>query len=95
MDLDSLRCFDAAATTLNFRAAATRVHLSPAAFSDRIQRLESDLGAALFVRTTRLVELSDAGQRLLSLAREVLASAERLQAAARATSSVRHGFARR
>jgi hypothetical protein len=40
MDIDSLRCFEAAATTLNFRAAAGRVHLSPAAFSDRLQRLE-------------------------------------------------------
>src|SRR2546423_1570208 len=40
MDFDSLRSFEAAATTLNFRAAADRVHLSPAAFSDRIQRLE-------------------------------------------------------
>src|SRR5882762_2806257 len=80
MDFDSLRCFDAAATTLNFRAGAGRVHLSPAAFSDRIHRLEDDLGAMLFVRTTRQVELSDAGRRLLPLAREVLASAARLQA---------------
>ena len=47
MDLDSLRCFDAAATTLRFRAAAARVHLSPAAFSDRIRRLEANLGVAL------------------------------------------------
>jgi len=83
MDLDSLRCFDAAATTLNFRAAAGRVHLSPAAFSDRMQRLEEDLGAALFVRTTRQVALSDAGRRLLPLAREVLAGAERLAVAGR------------
>ena len=83
MDFDSLRCFDAAATTLNFRAAATRVHLSPAAFSERIRRLESDLGTELFVRSTRLVELSDAGRRLLGLAREVIVGAERLQAAGR------------
>jgi DNA-binding transcriptional LysR family regulator len=83
MDLESLRCFDAAATTLNFRAGAGRVHLSPAAFSDRIQRLEEDLGAALFVRTTRQVALSDVGRRLLPLAREVLAGAERLRTASR------------
>jgi DNA-binding transcriptional LysR family regulator len=83
VDLDSLRCFDAAATTLNFRAAAGRVGLSPAAFSDRMQRLEEALGAALFVRTTRHVELSEAGRSLLPLAREVLAGAERLTAAGR------------
>ena len=32
MDLVSLRCFEVAATTLNFRAASARVYLSPAAF---------------------------------------------------------------
>ena len=83
MDLDSLRCFDAAATTLNFRAGAGRVHLSPAAFTDRIQRLEDDLEVELFVRTTRRVALSEFGQRLLPIAREVLAGAERLRAASR------------
>ena len=41
---DSLRCFEAAATTLRFRAAAARVHLSPGALSDRIRRLEEGLG---------------------------------------------------
>jgi DNA-binding transcriptional LysR family regulator len=83
MDFDSLRCFDAAATTLNFRAAAARVGLSPAAFSDRLSRLEEELGATLFERTTRHVDLSEAGRGLLSLAREVLASAERLKSAGR------------
>jgi DNA-binding transcriptional LysR family regulator len=81
MDLDSLRCFDAAATTLNFRAAAGRVHLSPAAFSDRMQRLEQQLGVALFERTTRRVDLSAQGRRLLPLARELVAGVDRLLAA--------------
>jgi LysR family glycine cleavage system transcriptional activator len=84
MDLDSLRCFDAAATTLNFRASSRRVRLSPAAFSDRIQRLEEGLDLKLFIRTTRRVELSEIGRRLLPLAREILAGAERLRAAGRA-----------
>jgi hypothetical protein len=83
MDLDSLRCFEAAATTLNFRAASARVHLSPAAFSDRIQRLEEHLKVDLFVRTTRQVQLSESGQRLLPAARQVLDAAERLRTAAR------------
>ncbi len=87
MDLDSLRCFDAASTTLNFRAAATRVHLSPAAFSDRLRRLEQHLGVTLFIRTTRKVDLSESGRRLLPLAREVLASAQRLAVATRDASA--------
>jgi LysR family transcriptional regulator, glycine cleavage system transcriptional activator len=82
VDLDSLRCFDAAATTLRFRAAAARVHLSPAAFSDRIRRLEESLGAAVLARTTRQVTLTETGRRLLPLARDVLAHVERLRAAA-------------
>ena len=84
MDIDSLRCFDAAATTLNFRAAASRVHLSPAAFSTRIQRLEEHLGVTLFQRTTRQVSLSDAGQRLVVVARKVLEGVDELHAFAHA-----------
>ncbi|HXI60320.1 MAG TPA: LysR family transcriptional regulator [Polyangia bacterium] len=83
MDVESLRCFEAAATTLSFRAAAARVHLSPAAFSDRIRRLEEDLGVSVLRRTTRQVALTDAGQRLLPLVRETLAGVERVRAAAR------------
>lgn len=63
-DIESLRCFDVAATHLNFRAAATLVALSPSAFTDRIQRLEELLGVKLFVRTTRRVSLTPAGRRL-------------------------------
>src|SRR5690242_4747713 len=84
MDFDSLRCFDAAATTLNFRAAAARVYLSPAAFSDRMQRLEAEVGASLFTRTTRHVALSEAGHRLLPVARQLLEGAERMRALGRA-----------
>jgi DNA-binding transcriptional LysR family regulator len=76
-DLESLRCFQAAAIRLNFRAAARAVALSPAAFSDRIQRLEAQLGALLFIRTTRRVRLSPDGERLLPQAQKVLAEAER------------------
>ena len=83
MDLDSLRCFEAAAATLSFRSAAQRVHLSPAAFSDRLRRLEAELGCTLFERTTRRVALSEQGARLLPLARDVLARAAQLAVAGR------------
>lgn len=58
------------------------MHLSPAALTDRIQRLEEDLGAPLFARTTRRVALTDAGARLLPKAREILSAVEQLALAA-------------
>lgn len=74
-DVESLRCFDAAATRLNFRAASAQVFLSPAAFSDRIKRLEEQVGQPLFVRTTRHVALTAAGQALWPRARVALEAA--------------------
>lgn len=76
-DLDSLRCFIAAAEQRHFRSAARAVGLSPAAFSDRIKRLEAGLGASLFSRTTRSVALTSAGHRLLPEARHCLEQARR------------------
>lgn len=66
LDLESLRCFVVAAQRGSFRAAAAAVHLSPPAFSDRIRRLEEDLDARLFERTTRRIRLTPAGTRLLA-----------------------------
>ena len=79
-DLESLRCFVRAATSPSFRAAAKSVALSPAAFGDRIRRLEEGLGARLFQRTTRRVGLTAEGARLLPQARRCLAEAERCHA---------------
>jgi LysR family glycine cleavage system transcriptional activator len=83
VDLDSLRCFAEGADTLNFRAAARRVALSPAAFSERIRRLEEELGAPLFVRTTRRIRLTEMGRQLLPQARKVLAELQRCRDLAR------------
>ena len=82
-DLESLRCFVAAATQPTFRAGARAVALSPAAFSTRIRALEEQVGAPLFHRTTRRVALARAGERLLPEARAALAAAERAMRAAR------------
>ena len=76
-DLESLRCFDAAATHLNFRAAARALAMSPTAFGDRIKRLEELLGARLFERSTRRVMLTEAGQRLREHARRCIDAAAR------------------
>ena len=82
-DLESLRCFEAGGTHLSFRVAARAVGLSPAAFGDRIKRLEDQLEARLFARTTRRVALTAAGQRLLPHALLVLHEAERCHQLAR------------
>jgi LysR family transcriptional regulator, glycine cleavage system transcriptional activator len=82
-DLESLRCFEAAASMLSFRVGASRVALSPAALSDRIRRLEDRLGERLFDRSKRQVTLTAAGLRLLPHARDLLAANARCPAVAR------------
>lgn len=81
--IDSLRCFVAAAERLNFRAAARAVALTPAALSQRIRQLEEQLGAPLFRRTTRSVQLTEAGLALLPRARACLDEAAACVRAAR------------
>ena len=71
-DLESIQCFVAAARTLNFRAAAKQVALTPAAFGKRVKSLEEQLDQRLFERTTRHVSLTPAGQRFLPEARRLL-----------------------
>ena len=83
--VESLRCFCAAAKFLNFRAAARAVALTPAAFGQRIKQLEDQLGAQLFVRTTRSVRLSTAGLSLLPVAQRAIASLEECARAVSAT----------
>jgi DNA-binding transcriptional LysR family regulator len=81
--MDNLRCFVAAAETLNFRAAAKAVALTPAALGQRIKQLEDEVGHALFARTTRSVALTAAGLATLPEARRTLAAAETCLRAAR------------
>jgi len=55
--------------------------LSPSAFGRRVRRAEEVLGVALFARTTRSVQLTEAGMRLLPRLRALLAEAEALREA--------------
>lgn len=75
-DLESLRCFVLAATSNNFRSAARRAALSPAAFGARIRRLEEGLGLRLFARTTRSLALTPRGAALLPSAQRCVDAAE-------------------
>ncbi|MFG2340364.1 LysR family transcriptional regulator [Streptomyces yangpuensis] len=73
-----LRGFVAVAEELHFTRAAARLYVAQQALSRDVRRLEQTLAATLFVRTTRAVELTADGQRLLPLARRVLRAHEEL-----------------
>jgi len=76
-----LRAFLAVAEELHFTRAAARLYIAQQALSRDIRRLERDLGAELFVRTTRQVTLTPDGARLLPYARRVLEAQTALLAA--------------
>jgi LysR family transcriptional regulator, glycine cleavage system transcriptional activator len=65
LSVGPLRAFEAVARRLNFSAAAEELHLTQPAVSRQIAGLEQELGAQLFVRGTRKVELTGAGATLL------------------------------
>lgn len=64
VELRHLRSFLALAEELNFTRAASRLHLAQQALSMQVRQLEDELGVALFIRTTRKVELTGAGSTL-------------------------------
>lgn len=70
--LDTLRCFVAVADTGGFAAAARRLGCSPTAATRAIAALEARLGVLLFQRSTRLVRLTEGGERFLADCRPIL-----------------------
>jgi DNA-binding transcriptional LysR family regulator len=63
--LDGVEAFLAVAQHRSFRRAAADLGVTPSAISQAIRALEARIGAALFIRTTRSVGLSEAGERFL------------------------------
>lgn len=89
LDIVLLRTFLEVADRRGFAPAAERLALTPSAVSGHIKRLEQATGAALLARTTRRVELTQAGETLYAYARNIV-EMER-EARARLRGSPLHG----
>lgn len=76
MELRQLRYFVTLAEELHFRRAAERMHIAQPAFSEQIRRLECELGAQLFDRTSHYVRLTEAGALFLDEVRRALAQVD-------------------
>ena len=79
MDLRDLKLFLHLAESRHFGRSARAMHVSPSTLSRQIQRLEEDLGQALFLRDNRTVTLTDAGERLRQFAQHTLLQYQQLR----------------
>lgn len=91
MELRHLKYFLAVAETRNFTRAAAQCYVAQSALSQQIARLEHDVGAELFSRTSRSVRLTTAGELLVPLARRILADVDNAQAELNALAGLRRG----
>ncbi len=74
--ISDIRLFTLVASEGSFSAAARRANLSPAMVTRRIAQLEESLAVRLFSRTTRAVNLTEAGLRFLNSADEIILAAD-------------------
>ncbi|WP_426437608.1 LysR family transcriptional regulator [Bradyrhizobium genosp. P] len=76
LDLELLRSFVSVVDAGGFTRAGARVHRTQSTVSQQIKRLEEDVGQPLLIRSGKDVTPTEAGERLLSYARRLLALAE-------------------
>ena len=83
--LAQLRGFEAAARHLSFTMAAEELHLTQSSISRQVQTLEEEIGKPLFVRRTRELGLTSAGQALYRVVRTAIGDIDRTVAELRGT----------
>lgn len=81
----ALRALEAAGRHLSFTRAATELRLTPAAISHQIKELEDQLGVELFLRTSRTMQLTPAGEIIHAATTEALVALTRAVARAQKT----------
>ncbi len=79
MEIRQLRYFETVARLRHFTRAAEELHVAQSALSHQVRRLELELGTELLRRTTRSVELTEAGALVAARARAVLAETDALR----------------
>jgi LysR family transcriptional regulator, transcription activator of glutamate synthase operon len=80
MELRQLRYLDAVARRRSFTRAARDLYIAQSALSQQVGRLERELGVELLRRTTRRVEVTEAGELVLARARRALAEVDGVRA---------------
>ncbi|MCZ4675132.1 LysR family transcriptional regulator [Citrobacter sp. Cs237] len=91
MSIKQLRAFLAVAHTLNFAHASERLNISQPALSLTIKGLEESLGGPLLLRTTRRVTLTQEGETLLTMARQLIADWDNTEEAMRQRFTLQRG----
>ena len=91
MELRHLRYFLAVAEELHFARAAERLHIEQSPLSHAIRELEEELGAQLFVRTSRSTRLTLAGKLLMENAPRVLLALDQARESVKAAANGFHG----
>lgn len=87
--LSTLQLFVRVARTSSFTKAGRELGLSQPSASRRISELEAEVGAALFIRSTRAVTLTEAGSDYLARVEAILAALNEADHAARGTTELR------
>jgi DNA-binding transcriptional LysR family regulator len=91
MEIHQLEVFLTVARERSFSKAALHLYRTQPAISHAIRKLEDEIGAPLLERTTRVVQLTDAGQALVEYAERMLNLRDELPAVIRDLQDVRRG----
>ena len=76
MELRQLKYFVKSAEYLNFSVAAKHLFITQSTLSQQIKQLEYELGFELFLRNSRHIQLTEAGEEFLPFARKTILDAE-------------------